>query len=117
MLTKKRRYKNQTMRRAVRTGPGTSNMKPPATPIVPVFVHVGSTLTVTFPEPAVYSGILPNYTNNARTVTAVSITSPTTATITFNGTTAATATVVPFQDPAFRNMAGGYVQPGSYTTT
>lgn len=117
-LTRKRRYKNLTMRRATRTGPGTMNFRPPATPIVPTtMVHSLSILTVTFPEPVIYSGTLPGWTNNGQTVTAVSMTSPTVWVVTFTAPTAAGAVTIPFQDPAFRNNAGGYIQPGSFTAT
>jgi len=33
-----------------------------------------------------------------------------------SGATAATPTVVAFQDNSFRNMSAGYVNAGSYTT-
>lgn len=117
-LTRKRRYKNLTMRRATRTGPGTANQTPPQTPLqVSGAVHSASILTVTFSNPAIYSGILPGWTNNAQTVSGVTETSPTVWVLTFTGATAAGATVIPFEDPAFRSFAGGYVQSGTVTAT
>lgn len=117
-LTRKRRYKNLTMRRAIRTGPGTANLVPPQSPIVPTsMVHSASILTVTFPTPVIYSGTLPAWTNNAQHVIGVAETSPMVWVLTFSGATAAGAVAVPFQDAAFRNNAGGYVQPGSFTAS
>lgn len=119
MLTKRKRYKNQTLRRARTSGsPGARSNSVVASNIVPTsFVHAANNLTVTFPAPVIYSGVLPGYLNNAQHVTAVSVTSPTVFVLTFSGATAAGNVTVPFQDPAFRSMSAGYVQSGTYTAT
>jgi len=115
----KRRYNTTPQRRAqIPRAPGSQAERVRHSPIVPTFgAHSTVTLPVTFPEPIVYSGILPGYTDSAaHTVTAVSVTSPTTATLTFSGTVT-TPVTIPFEDRAFRNMSGGYVQPGTYAIT
>jgi hypothetical protein len=114
-LTKRARYKNATLRRQ-QTSPGTANQRPRRTPIVPTVGAIsGSTLPVTFPEAVVYSGILPGWTTTTRSVIAVAVTSPTTVTLTFSGSLVGTSPLtIPFEDPAFRNQIGGYVQPGAY---
>lgn len=114
-LTKRARYKNATLRRQ-QFSPGSANLRPRRTPIVPTIGAIsGSTLPVTFPEPVIYSGSLPGWTTTTRSVTAVSVTSPTTVTLTFSGALTGTSPLsVPFEDQAFRNLAGGYVQPGAY---
>lgn len=114
MIGKRRKYKNQAMRRGV-IGPATRTQRPCATPLVPTLsAHSGSTLPLTFPVPFIYSGTLPAYTAGATHVTGVAVTSPTTVTLTFSGTPT-TPLVVPFEDPAFRGSDGGFVQPGNYT--
>jgi len=115
-LTRKKRYKNQTMRRS-KIGPGTKAYAPPSTPVgITSLTHSGSTLLVVFTAPVTYTGNLPTWTNNSQHPIGVSVTSPTTATVTFSGATAASATVIGFQDDSFRNLSGGYVNAGSYTT-
>jgi len=115
-LTRKKRYKNGTMRRS-KTGPGTKTYLAPSAPVLLTSItHVGSTLLVVFTSPITYTGNLPTWANNGQHPIGVAITSPTTATITMSGATAATPTVVAFQDNSFRNMSAGYVNAGSYTT-
>ena len=112
----KRKYNLGPSRRKVQIGAGGAT-GPALTPIVPTTItHSASTLLVVFPQAVIYSGTLPGWINNAHTVTGVTMTSSTTATLPLSGASAATATTVPFQDPAFRSSSGGYVQPGSYTT-
>lgn len=116
-LTRRKRYHNQTMRRS-KMGPSTSAQSPP-TPNATVtsITHAGSTLVVVFPQPMIFSGILPKWTNNGVTVIGVTVNSPTNFTVTFSAATAATPTVIPYEDPSFRTLSGGgYIQPGSYTT-
>jgi hypothetical protein len=113
---KRQKYRNATMRRSL-FGPATRNLRPHATPLVPTLsAHSGSTLPLTFPVAISYSGILPAYTAGSTHVTGVTVTSPTTVTLTFSGTPT-TPLVVPFEDPAFRGADAGFVQPGSYTIT
>jgi hypothetical protein len=115
-LTRKKRYKNQTMRRS-KLGPSTKTYAPPSSPVgITSITHSGSTLLVVFTAPITYTGNLPTWTNNGQHPIAVSVTSPTTATVTMSGATAATTTVVAFQDDSFRNLSGGYVNAGNYTT-
>jgi hypothetical protein len=115
-LTRKKRYKNQTMRRS-KIGPSTKAWQPSANPVlITSITHAGSTLLVVFTNPFVYSGQLPGWLNNGAHCTAVTVTSPTTATLTMSAATAATTTTIPYQDQAFRNMSAGYVNAGSYTT-
>jgi hypothetical protein len=86
------------------------------TQIVPTsLTHSGSTLLVVFPQPVIFSGSLPAWTNNSQHVIGVTITGQTTATLTFSGATAAGATVIPQNDPAFRTSSAGYVDGGTYT--
>jgi hypothetical protein len=113
-ITRRPRYKNRAQRRTVHAAIGTDNARPMRAQLVPTLsAHSGSTLPITFPIPFVYAGILPAYTAGATHVTGVTVTSPTTVTLTFSGTPT-TPLIVPFQDPAFRDLSGGYVQPGSY---
>ena len=117
-LTRKRRYKNLTMRRATRIGPGTKATPPPTSPVaVTSIVHSASILTVTFAQPVIYSGVLPGWTNNAQHCIGVTETSPTVWVLTMSGATAAGAVTVPYQDPAFRNNSGGWVNAGAITAT
>jgi hypothetical protein len=116
VLTRKKRYKNQTMRRS-KIGPSTKTYQPPSSPVlITSLTHVASTLLVVFTNPITYTGNLPGWTNNTLHVISVAVTSPTTATLTFSGATAATPTAIGFQDPAFRNNSGGYINAGSFTT-
>jgi hypothetical protein len=117
-LTRKKRYRNITMRKAVRTGPGTKALTPPTSPVsVTGVVHSASILTVTFGQPVIYSGILPGWTNNSQHVIGVAATSPTVWVLTLSGASAAGAVNIPFQDAAFRNASGGYVNAGVLTAT
>jgi hypothetical protein len=114
-LTRKKRYKNLTMRRA-KTGPSTKAYQPASNPVgITSITHAASTLQVVFSSPVTYTGNLPQWLNNGTHALSVAITSPTTATITMSGATAAGATTVPFQDNSFRNMSAGYVNAGVYT--
>lgn len=112
-----RKYNKNIARRKEATGTGSANELTPRTPIIPTFGKPSTThITVTFDGPVTFSGT-PGYVDNAATphvVSAAGLTAPNVATITLNGNASTTLTV-PFQDPAFRNNVGGYVQPGTYT--
>lgn len=118
-LTKKKRYKNLTMRRATRQSPGGSTFPKQAhLPIPTALAHSGSILTITFDTPVVLSSVLPAWTNNSQHVISAAQTSPTVVVLTFSGATAAGNVVVPQYDGGIHGTpAGGFVQPGTYTAT
>lgn len=115
-LRQQRRYNLTPARRKI-TGPGASAQQARRTPIkILSFSHTLGVGTVTFDQPVVLDG-LPGWTDSAsHTVTAAVMASATVMTITFSGTIT-TPVTVPFEDPALRNNAAGYVQAGSQVVT
>lgn len=110
-----RKYNLSPSRRTVGRG-AALNEGPQASPVAITSVtHSSSTLLVVFATLFVWSGSIPEWTNNGAHCIGVTVTSGTTATLTMSGATAAGATVVPFQDPSFRNNTGGYVPAGIIT--
>ena len=111
----KKRYANTAARRKTVAGVGAANRLGSRTPLVPTVTDNATTsVTITFNEQVVIHDV-PAYTGGADSITctAAEQTSPGEVVLTFNHT--ATGLTVPFEDPAIRNMAGGYVQPGTYT--
>jgi hypothetical protein len=88
-----------------------------ATPIGIVSANsAGSVITLVLDQPVTLSGV-PGYTTDLSGVTAVSagLTSPAQLAVTFSGAiTTATALNIPFNEPAVRNAAGGFVVPTSF---
>src|SRR5688500_4567499 len=82
------------------------------TPItVTAATAAGSVLTVTFDRPVTLSGV-PKYTTTVAGATATSAeqTGPTTVEVTFSASVAAaTALMIPYEEPAVRNASGGFV--------
>lgn len=119
MITRpRRRYKNRAAFRVMTPAPGAENRLTRRTPIVPESVDgTTNTVTITFPMPVILDGI-PQYSGTVggspETPTAAALTSPTTLELTYSGTVT-DPIVIPFEDPHVRNLAAGYVQPGSYS--
>jgi hypothetical protein len=111
----RRQVKHRAPRR--KNGP---NRPAPATPVnVVSATKTGSTLAVVLSQPASLKG-LPAYTTNVSglTVTAASLTNPTTLSLTFSGAlTTATSLIVPFEEPAIRSASGGYLTSGTFPVT
>jgi hypothetical protein len=77
-----------------------------------------TSVVVTFSKPVIYSGILPGWTSGGDTVTIVTQIDALNYTVTFSGAIGAAADVlIPFEDPAFRDSSGGYLQPGTIVTS
>lgn len=122
-LSKRRKYKNSQMRRGL-TGPATAAQIARRTPItvVDAAADSGNLLTVTFDQAVVLAGV-PNYTYNATagagviTNAAAVVGEPTKVQLTGSVATAGLDDVtVPFEDPAVRNGAAGYVTPVTFPT-
>lgn len=113
----KKRYANTVARRKAAAGVGDANRIGSRTPIVPsLSAPGGSAVTVTFTEPVVLKGYPAVFDTSTPTITVNAATRPTPTTVVLTFNAAPTAAVTwPFEDPAIRNMVGGYVQPGGYT--
>lgn len=116
MFRQKRSYNKTPSRRRV-PGVGAQTQLTRRTPIgINSFTHTTDTGTVTFDQPVILTG-LPGWTDAAsHTVVSAVMTSPTVMTIVFSGTIT-TPVSIPFEDPAVRNSAGGYVRPASQVVT
>jgi ABC-type Fe3+-hydroxamate transport system substrate-binding protein len=110
-----RRYKNRGPRRNTTYAPGGENRVARRTPITATITDVtGSVVTVDFNVPVVVAGN-PGYTDSSgtpKTVVSTAVNSPTQIALTFSGPPTGPM-IIPFEDPAVRNMAGGYVLPGT----
>ena len=76
----------------------------------------GSVATVEFDQSVLLNGT-PAYTTSVAGATAVSAeqTSPTTIEVTFSASVAAaTALMIPYEEPAVRNASGGFVSTSSF---
>ncbi len=116
MNRQQRRYNLTPQRRKI-PGVGAEATRPRRTPIlVNSFSHSTITGTVTFNQAVVLSGI-PNWPDNSGhlPISAV-MASPTVMTVVYDGSIA-TPVTIPFEDPAIRNNAGGFVRPGSQVVT
>lgn len=114
---KNKRYKNAALRRKANIGPGGDNRIGTRTPIIPEFGMPSTThVTVTFNTPVILAGIPAIFDTSSPTITVTSAASvsPTEVALTFNANPTVGVTW-PFEDPAVRNMIGGYVQSGDYT--
>jgi hypothetical protein len=113
----KRRYNKGPIRRKATTSSGAANRTGQRTPIT--FTMGSSTTTtntVTFDQPVSLKGIPGYFDTSSPTIVvngAVAL-NATQVALTWNATPSA-AISVPFEDPAVRNSAGGYVQAGSVT--
>lgn len=113
-----RRYNKTPSRRRVQ-GVGAETVRPVRTPIVPTF---GATALnhsdVQFGQPVTWNGELPPWPNDGPGVVSACVQlTPSSFRITWDAAGAGDIVTIPFEDPTFRNMAGGYVQPGQYTLT
>jgi hypothetical protein len=106
----RRRYNKTPSRRRI-PGTGAQTYRGTRTPINVInFAVLLAVETVTFDGPTQYSGILPGWVDaNGETVSAVEVISPTVVKLTFTDEPTLPITI-PFEDPAFRNAAGGYVR-------
>lgn len=115
MAFKQKKHYNKTPQRRRISGVGAEARRVRRTPIT--FVWEVSTVNalVTFDQPVIYSGILPAWDPGVMgaDIVSVSQSGPAAFTITFDATiAAATEMTVGFEDPSFRNHAGGYVNAG-----
>lgn len=115
MSSTQKRYANTAARRKTTAGVGAANRLGSRTPLVPTVTHSTNSITLTFADQVSLKGT-PNYSNGSVTVNAAVRTFPNTVVLQLsaNGITSVPLSI-PFEDPAIRNQAGGYVQPGAYT--
>ncbi len=108
-----KRYPN-TSNRNRRPGLGTSNQRGRRTPISIVTVTPGDTTSVVFDQAVILKGI-PAYPNNVGHLpTAAVLTDAMTLSLTYPTPDTTTTITVPFEEPAVRNGAGGYLLPGTF---
>lgn len=117
MGSTQKRYPNRAARRKAMAGIGAANRLGSRTPLVPsVGAPTSTSVTVTFTEPVSLTGFPAVFDTSTPTITVNAATRPTPTTVVLTFNAAPTGAVTwPFEDPAIRNMAGGYVQPGTYT--
>ena len=103
--------------KSVRRRPLTVTNSQPTAPIKVADVTVaGSVATVEFDQVVALAGT-PAYTTSVAGATAVSAeqTSPTTIEVTFSASVAAaTALLIPYEEPAVRNASGGFVSTSTF---
>ena len=113
-LTTRRRYPNTVSRRKI-SGVGAEAQLPRRTPITITNTSPGDTTVITFDQAVSLVGI-PQWLNNSGHVpTAAELSAPDELTLTYPTPDTTTSIVVPFEDPAVRNGAGGYVSPGTFS--
>ncbi len=111
-----RRYNKNPARRKIQ-GVGAQTARAVRTPIaISSFSHSTVTGTVTFNQPVILTGVPAWVDSAAHTPVSAVMTSPTVMTIVFSGTIT-TPVTIPFEDPAIRNSAAGYVNAGSQVVT
>jgi hypothetical protein len=113
---KQRRYAGQALRRKADIGPGGDNRITSRTPLVPeVGAPAASVVTITFDQPVVLTGFPAVFDASTPSITVNAATRPTPNTVVLTFNAAPTVAITwPFEDPAVRNQAGGYVQAGTY---
>jgi hypothetical protein len=109
-----RRFLTAT-RRKMQLGPQISTRLTRRTPITVVSVVIsGNDAVFTFDQDVILKGS-PGYTSaNSKTVTGADKTGIAEVTVHYDSAPTAPFTV-PFEDPAVRNAAAGYVTPGDYS--
>ena len=108
------------LRAARRARRRTNNLVNNPQPTVPIKVTAataaGSVLTVTYDGPVSLNGT-PAYTTSVAgaTATGAEQTGPTTIEVTFSASVAAaTALLIPYEEPAVRNASGGFVSTSTF---
>src|SRR5260221_1059780 len=114
-LTKTKRYRNTAARRRMNSGVGAASQLTRRTPITITSSTPGDTTVVQFDQAVILAGI-PQWLNNSAhlPLTAV-LSAPNELTLTYPGADTTTSFTVPFEDPAIRNGAGGYLLPGIFS--
>lgn len=118
MFKQRRHYNKSASRRKVQAVGG-QNIRVRRTPIELVSIEHNAIVTthtlVTFDQVVYYTGELPGWTKGATTVSGVTQVSPTSFSLAWSALIVATDVIdIPFEDPAFRNAAGGYVHPATF---
>lgn len=112
-LTARKRYPNRVSRRKI-PGVGAEAQRPRRTPIEAIAVQAVSTSVtrITFDQPVSLKGV-PQYRMQPGNVlgTAVAINDLNTEVSITHSVLTLTSVSIPFEDPACRNAAGGYVNP------
>lgn len=115
-LTARRRYNKTPQRRKI-PGVGAQTFRGSRTPIGVVSISEAmSVVTVTFDQPVQLGPVLPGWTATAGAATVVSVAQFGVAGNVFKVTFSEAPTGeidIPFEDPGFRNSAGGYVRDSS----
>ena len=113
-LTSKRRYPNVGTRRKVGLI-GQAAQLPRRTPITISNCVPGASTVVTFDQGGLVLDGIPQWPQNTGAMpTAAALTGPNELTLTY-AAPAPTSITVPFEEPAVRNGAGGYVLPGTFS--
>ena len=117
-MFKQRKHYNKTPSRRKVPGTGAQTIRVRRTPIEIVSLTHNAIVTthtaVVFDQPVIYTGILPGWTKGGTTVIGVIQIDAVTFTLTWSALIVATDVIdIPFEDPAFRNNAGGYVHTSS----
>lgn len=113
-ITRRKRYPNSVARRKV-SGVGAEARLARRTPITPnMTAGTTSTATVEFGQPIILSGIPQYLSSNSTLPVSVSLLTTTSITLVYPLGSAIVSVSIPFEDPAVRNNAGGYVIPGIY---
>lgn len=118
MITRpNRKYNKNAPRRREATAPGTSSQLTQRTPVtMSMSTPTVNAQTATFNQPVVVSGTPEFFDTSSPTITVVSVDVLTATTVRINWSAPPTAAItVPFEDPAIRGFAGGYVQSGQVT--
>lgn len=112
-----RKYNKSAARRKQATGPGSANQLTPRTPVLMgLSTPTVNAQTATFDQPVVVSGTPSFFDTSSPTITVSSVDVLSATTVRINWSAAPTAAItVPFEDPAIRGFAGGYVQSGQVT--
>lgn len=112
-----RKYNKNAPRRREATGPGTSTNLTQRTPItISCSSPTVNAQTATFNQPVVVSGVPGYFDTSSPTITVVSVDPLTALTVRINWSAPPTAAItIPFEDPAIRSFAGGYVLSGQCT--
>ena len=118
MNRQQRRYNKNPQRRKI-PGVGAENLRGSRTPItIESAVRTGNFLDLTFNQPIILKGV-PQYENDNDNTLPLSATvsdpANTIVRLVYTGATTGQNFIVPFEDPAIRNNAGGYVTQQTLT--
>lgn len=118
MIGKNQKKRNKdAARRKQATGPGSANQLTQRTPVIMgLSTPTVNAQTATFNQPVVVNGTPGFFDTSSPTITVSSVDVLSATTVRINWSAAPTAAItVPFEDPAIRGFAGGYIPYGQVT--